>query len=73
MIAAGGPALLFTNVTGKAFPLVTNLFGTKRRAALAFGERPLALVRRLVELAQTLLPPDAGEAVGRARRRRRAC
>ncbi|MGE0362662.1 MAG: UbiD family decarboxylase [Vicinamibacterales bacterium] len=58
VIAADGPALLFTNVTGKAFPVVTNLFGTRRRAELAFGERPLALVRRLVELAQTLLPPD---------------
>ena len=37
VIAAGGPALLFTNVRGKAFPLVTNLFGTARRAELAFG------------------------------------
>ena len=41
VIAAGGPALLFTNVRGKAFPLVTNLFGTPRRAELAFGTRPL--------------------------------
>ncbi|MEA2694862.1 MAG: 4-hydroxybenzoate decarboxylase subunit, partial [Acidobacteriota bacterium] len=50
-------ALLFTNVKGAAFPLATNLFGTARRAELAFGTRPLRLVRRLVELAQTLLPP----------------
>ena len=57
VIAAGGPALLFTNVTGKDFRLVTNLFGTARRAEMAFGERPLRLVRRLVELAETLLPP----------------
>jgi UbiD family decarboxylase len=57
VIAAGGPALLFTNVKGAAFPLATNLFGTARRAELAFGTRPLRLVRRLVELAQTLLPP----------------
>ena len=57
VIAAGGPALLFTNVTGAAFPLVTNLFGTARRAELAFGERPLRLIRRLVGLAETLLPP----------------
>ena len=28
VIAAGGPALLFTNVKGADFPLVTNLFGT---------------------------------------------
>jgi UbiD family decarboxylase len=57
VIAAGGPALLFTNVIGAGFPLVTNLFGTARRAELAFGERPLALIKRLVHLAETLLPP----------------
>ena len=27
VIAAGGPALLFTNVSGADFPLATNLFG----------------------------------------------
>ena len=37
VIAAGGPALLFTNVGGSDFRLVTNLFGTARRAELAFG------------------------------------
>lgn len=57
VIAAGGPALLFTNVTGAAFPLVTNLFGTARRAELAFGSRPQALITRLVHVAETLLPP----------------
>ena len=57
VIAAGGPALLFRNVTGASFPLVTNLFGTARRAELAFGNRPLQLIRRVVELAETLLPP----------------
>ena len=57
VIAAGGPALLFTSVKGSQFRLVTNLFGTARRAELAFGERPLRLIRRVVELAETLLPP----------------
>src|SRR5436309_13226842 len=61
VIAAGGPALLFTNVRGAAFPLVTNLFGTRRRAGLAFGTRPLHLIRRLVHLAETLLPPTPGK------------
>ncbi len=61
VIAAGGPALFFTNVTGAAFPLVTNLFGTARRAELAFGERPHRLIRRVVELAETLLPPTPGK------------
>jgi UbiD family decarboxylase len=57
VIAAGGPALLFTNVQGSDFRLVTNLFGTARRAERAFGARPLRLIRRLVELAETILPP----------------
>ena len=59
VVAAGGPALIFTSVARSDFRLVTNLFGTARRAELAFGERPLRLVRRLVELAETLLPPTA--------------
>jgi UbiD family decarboxylase len=59
VVAAGGPALLFRNVEGASFPLVTNLFGTARRAQLAFGERPQRLIKRLVHLAETLLPPTA--------------
>jgi len=58
VIAAGGPALVFRNVLGSEVPLVTNLFGTARRAELAFGERPLRLIQRLVHLAETLLPPS---------------
>ena len=42
-------------------PLVTNLFGTARRAELAFGRRAGRLIRRLVELAETLLPPSPGK------------
>ena len=64
VIAAGGPALLFTRVAGSDFPLVTNLFGTARRAALAFGDRPAAFVRRLVELAETILPPTPAKLWG---------
>src|SRR6186997_1036099 len=64
VIAAGGPALLFTQVKDADFPLVTNLFGTARRAELAFGRRPLRLVRRLVEAAQTLLPPSPAKLWG---------
>ena len=64
VIAAGGPALLFTNVRGAAFPLVTNLFGTARRAALAFGRRPQRLIQRMVELVETMMPPSAAKLWG---------
>jgi UbiD family decarboxylase len=64
VIAAGGPALRFTNITGARFPLVTNLFGTARRAEIAFGTRPLRLIKRLVELAETLLPPTPAKLWG---------
>src|SRR5688572_14287793 len=64
VIAAGGPALLFTNVKGSSHRLVTNLFGTARRAELAFGERPMRLVKRLVELVETLVPPTPSKLWG---------
>ena len=64
VIAAGGPALLFTNVRGAEVPLATNLFGTKRRAEMAFGRRPLRLVARLARLAETLMPPTAAKLWG---------
>src|SRR6478672_648130 len=52
-----GKALLFTNVKGSTFPVVTNLFGTRRRVDLAFGPKPLEFVRRAVDAAEHLLPP----------------
>ena len=61
VIAANGPALLFTHVRDSELPLVTNLFGTSRRAEMAFGRRPLRLIRRLVELAETIMPPSLGK------------
>ncbi len=64
VIAAGGPALLFTHPIGADFPLAMNLFGTAERARLAFGERAFRLVRRLVDSVETLLPPTAGKLWG---------
>jgi 4-hydroxybenzoate decarboxylase subunit C len=62
VIARGGPALLFTNVQGSGFPVVTNLFGTARRLELAFGRRPLQFVAELVRAAEELLPPTLAKA-----------
>ncbi len=64
VIAAGGPALLFTQVRGADFPLVTNLFGTPRRARLAFGSRPFEIVERAASLPQELMPPTLGRLWG---------
>ncbi len=61
VIAAGGPALMFTSVTGHDWPVVTNLFGTSRRVELAFGSRPEALTSRLASLVHELVPPTLGK------------
>ena len=61
VIAQGGPALLFKHVKGSRYPVVTNLFGTERRIELAFGPKPEALVREVVHVAESLLPPRPGK------------
>lgn len=61
VIEAEGKALLFRNVKGSTFPVVTNLFGTNRRVDLAFGPKPLEFVRRAVHAAEDLLPPKIGK------------
>ncbi|MCC7431794.1 UbiD family decarboxylase [bacterium] len=57
VIAAEGPALLFTNVQGSTFPVVTNLFGTQKRVQLAFGKKPQELIKKITELPENLFPP----------------
>jgi UbiD family decarboxylase len=57
VIERGGPALLFKNVKGSRYAVVTNLFGTERRIERAFGPKPEALVREVVHVAEALLPP----------------
>ena len=59
-----GRALLFTNVKGSAFPVVTNLFGTIKRIELAFGKRPHEFVKRAVHLVEDLVPPKLGKLWG---------
>ena len=58
VIAAGGPALLFHRVKGKRFPVLTNMFGTKARVDLAFGQRPKDLIKQIARLPEELLPPS---------------
>jgi len=61
VIEEGGPALLFSKVKGSRYPVVTNLFGTKKRIDLAFGPKPANMVRELVHVAEALLPPKPAE------------
>ncbi|SFI87980.1 menaquinone biosynthesis decarboxylase, SCO4490 family [Thermoflavimicrobium dichotomicum] len=58
VIAEEGPALLFTNIRGSHFPVITNLFGTPRRVELAFGPRPEQLMKQIVQLMPKLMPPS---------------
>ena len=57
VIEEEGPALLFKRVKGSSFPVVTNLFGTRRRVDLAVGPKPEDTVQRAVSALHRLLPP----------------
>src|ERR1044072_9639736 len=57
VIAEGGPALLFRRVKGSRYSVVTNLFGTVRRIDLAFGSKPESIIRDLVHISESILPP----------------
>lgn len=64
VIEAQGKALLFTNVKGSTFPVITNMFGTIKRIELAFGKKPQEFVRRAVEMVDILVPPKIGKLWG---------
>lgn len=57
VIAAGGPALLFSNPKGSRFPVVTNLFGTLDRVRLAFGGGAREFIEAAAALPHEMLPP----------------
>lgn len=64
VIEAQGKALLFKNVKGSTFPVVTNLFGTIKRIDLAFTKKPQEFVKTAVEMVEDLLPPKFGKLWG---------
>jgi 4-hydroxy-3-polyprenylbenzoate decarboxylase len=59
VVKAGGPALLFTNVEGSAFPVLTNQFGTHRRMAMAFDAGDLDEVAARVRTLIDVTPPGS--------------
>jgi UbiD family decarboxylase len=60
VIAAQGPALLFERVKGSPYRVVSNLFGTRQRVALACGADPQELGQRLARVVHHLMPPSLG-------------
>lgn len=60
VIAAKGPAILFERVRCSDYRLVSNLFGTPERIALACGQHPRELGERLARVMHQLMPPSLG-------------
>ena len=52
-----GPALLFENVKGSAFPLAINILGSERRIELALGRHPQQVGEELRRLIEAAMPP----------------
>ena len=57
-LRAGGPALLFENPKGYDTPVLTNLFGTTERVALAMGKKKVSELREVGEWLAYLKEPE---------------
>ena len=58
VLRASGPALLFTRPLGHKIPVLTNLFGTVDRVALAMGQTSIAALRDVGHLLAALKEPE---------------
>ena len=65
-LQAGGPALLFENVTGSETPVLSNLFGTVDRIAQAVGAATARDLRKIGEILAFLKSPDLPSDLGQA-------
>jgi 4-hydroxy-3-polyprenylbenzoate decarboxylase len=57
-LRAKGPALLFENPIGYNMPVLTNLFGTPERVALAMGQKDVTSLREVGKLLAMLKEPE---------------
>ncbi len=57
-LRAQGPALLFENPIGSDIPVLTNLFGTPKRVALAMGQNNVEALRDVGKLLAMLKEPE---------------
>jgi 4-hydroxy-3-polyprenylbenzoate decarboxylase len=58
VLRAGGPALLFTHPKHHTMPVLTNLFGTVERVALAMGQEDISALRDVGKLLAALKEPE---------------
>ncbi len=59
VVKEGGPALLFRNVKGSQYPVLTNQFGTRRRMAMALDAADLDEVGARIAKLIDFTPPGA--------------
>ena len=57
-VLEGGPALLFENVEGSAYPVAINVLASRRRIQMALGGEPEELGERLLHFIQDMNPPS---------------
>ena len=67
VVRQNGPALLFENVQGAAFPLLMNTFGSMKRIEIALGRHPQEIGQELVTTIQGLTPPSPKKLGGLSR------
>ena len=66
VVKAGGPALLFTNVQGSKFPVLTNQFGSRKRMSTALGAEDLdEAAERIRKMLDLSIPASAMERIGK--------
>jgi 4-hydroxy-3-polyprenylbenzoate decarboxylase len=63
-LAAGGPALLFTNTNPASTRVLSNLFGTANRIAWALGAEDPSAFRELGQLLAALKSPEPPRGIG---------
>ncbi len=57
VVKAGGPALLFENVEGSAFPVLINAYGSERRMAMGLGAESLDAIAGRIQGMLNIDPP----------------
>ena len=65
VVKAGGPALLFTNVAGSPFSVLTNQFGSQRRMAMALDATTLDETGDRIRALTNIAPPAPGSFLGK--------